>query len=144
MICVLDIDGRNVVGKQQNLITPNLASVFQRQLIRRHQLLVLQKVHNKGTRAREGVEYIHTLVRQALSELLLQKTIRCMQNVVHYFIRCVHNAHLLRGCLERHFEELLVKIANQLLSRGIGCHHGCASLHARIHVLKHLSVGSLA
>ena len=144
MIGIFNVDGRNVVGKQQNLVAPNLALVLHRQLAHGHQLLVLQQVHDERARAREGVEYVHALVRQALPELLLQQTVRGMQNIIHHLVGRVHDAHLLRGGFERYLEELLVKVADQLLPCGIGCHHGSAPPHARVHVLEHLGIGSLA
>ena len=70
VVRMFNVDGGNVVRKQQNLITKKLVRILARQLFSRNELLILQQVHHKGARARERIEDAHALIGQALPELL--------------------------------------------------------------------------
>ena len=70
MVRMLNVDGGDVISKQQNLVEIDFARVLVRQLFSRDELLILQQVYDEGARAGERIENTHALVGQAFAELL--------------------------------------------------------------------------
>ena len=127
---MLDVDGGDVVGEQEDLVAEDLASVLQGKLVVRHQLLVLDEVNHERAGSGEWVEDVHARVGERLAEFPVHEAVGGVEDVVDDLVRGVYDAHLLGRRLERLAEELLVELLDDLLPAPVGSHALGAQAHA--------------
>ena len=113
----LDVNRRNVVREQHNLIREQLAGVLALQVLGANQAQ-LQQAGDERTRAHEGLNNAHALIRERLAEGLPQSHIRRAEDIVHHRNRGKDNTQALRNTREGVLEELIVEILNHVLLRG--------------------------
>ena len=122
----LNVNGRNVVGQQDNFVGVNLVTIFVFQLFRGHQA----KLHQAGDerpRSGERVDDVNVFIPDALIKLLPQNIIHRTDNKIHHLHRGVDNPQPLGNTRESPLEEFVVQPHDQLLfGKRIGQPQGTA------------------
>ena len=88
---VLDVDGRDVIGKQDNFVGMKLVQIFPLKVLCFDQT-ALQQAGNEGSRPRKWIKDMNVFIRQSPAELLLQDIGNRMDDKVDDFNRCVNDA----------------------------------------------------
>ena len=110
----LDVNRRNVVREQHNLIREQLAGVLALQVFGANQAQ-LQQAGDERTRAHEGLNNAHALIRERLAEGFPQSHIRRAEDIIHHRNRGEDNTQTLRNAREGVLEELIVEVLNHVL-----------------------------
>lgn len=93
-----------------------LACVLVRECLGGHELGVAHKLGHVGTRARERVEDVDSLVAQPATKFPLERSIGGVEHVVHDLDGRVHDAELLARAGERLREKLVVQVLDEGLA----------------------------
>ncbi|QLH13790.1 Fic family protein [Paracoccus pantotrophus] len=116
----LDVDRGDVIGQQQDLIGVQFIAEFVLQLVGLDQAR-LQQARDEGAGAGEGGDDMDALGAEGLAELILQHVIDGADAEIDDLDGGVSNAQPVSGALEGHAEEVVAKLADQvLLGGGIG------------------------
>ena len=94
VVGVLDVDGHDVVRKQQDFVAVHLVAV----LVLQHVVgdeIALYEVRHERARPRERVQDVHTVISERLAELAPEHAVSLAQNVVDNLGGRVDHTHLL-------------------------------------------------
>ena len=139
VIGALDVDGRDVVGEQQDLVGVQLGRVLAGEVVGPHEPR-LEQAHDEGARAREGIEHVDALVGEARPEMAAQSVVGRAQDEVDDLHRRVDDAQRLGRLRQRLREEALVELGDDaLLAAGVVDALG-AELHVGVEALEGLGL----
>ena len=111
---VLDVDGRDVIGKQDNFVGMKLVQIFPLKVLCFDQT-ALQQARNEGSRPGEGIKDMNVFIRQSPAEFLLQNIGNRMDDKIDDFNRGVNDAELLNDLGEGRFKKFIIQLDNDLL-----------------------------
>ena len=137
---VFDVDRRNVVGQQHQLVGVDFVLVFAAHVGRADQA-ALEQARDKGAGAGEWVEDVHRLVAQALAEFLCEHVVDGTNDEVDHFDRRIDDAQLLDHFGEGGFEKLVVELDDDALLAGGVVDAGGSHAHRLVELLQGLVVG---
>ncbi len=118
-----DVDGRNVIGQQDQFIRVNLFFVLARQRMGLDEV-GLDQARNECTRSGKGIEDLHPLTVQISVKMLFEDFIDAVQDEIHDLDRGVNDTQSGHQFREGRLEKGVVEIANQIL-------FGCVTLGQR-------------
>ena len=113
---LLDVNGRDVIGKQHDLVGVQLLAVLPRQILVPDQP-GLQQPDQEDAGAGEGVQNVHARLAQRTAKLPRQDVIGAVEDEVDDFHRRIDDAEPIRILLEGRGEELLVELHQHALAR---------------------------
>ena len=114
MVGGFDVDGGDIVGKQDDFVGVDFAFVFFRQPVVRDDA-ALQQTGNEGTRAGKGVENMHAFVLQAAFEFMPQDVFHAFDDEIDDFDGRVNDAEPFCHAREGVAEEFVVKFHDDFL-----------------------------
>src|SRR5699024_5008806 len=100
----LDVDRRDVVRQQQDLVGVQLARVLAGQVLGLDQP-GLQQADDEGAGPGEGVQHVHALVTDGPAELVVEDVIDAAEDEVDDLYRGIDHAHRVGRGGERVLEE---------------------------------------
>ena len=113
---LFNVDGRDVVGEQDDLVGMKLSVVLPCEIGVQDQR-GLEQPDEEDAGAGERVEDMNALVAQASAELLAHYVVGAVHDEIHDFHRRVDDAEAVRILLEGRGEELLVELHQHVLAR---------------------------
>ena len=131
----LNINRRDVIRQQHNLIRVKLLMILPFQILRRNQT-ILQQPHHKSPRPRKRIENMHIIIRQTHPKLLTQRIIRTSHNKIHHLHRRIHNSQPFRHARKSILKKLIVKLNNNLLLTLSIINPTRSRLHTRIKLIQ--------
>ena len=115
MVCVFDINGRDIIRQKDDFVGVQFISVFARQGFRTDES-ALDHACDEGPRAGERIEHMHVLIRQRTSERSLQYIGHGAVDEIHDFHRCIHDAQLFHCQREGSAEKFVIQLDDDALS----------------------------
>ena len=121
MVHLLDVDRRDVVGEQHELVREDLAGVLAFQGFRRDDAQLQQARHERA-RPREGLDDGHARIPQALAECRAHRVVCAADDEVDDFDGREDDAQALTHARERLREEAIIERTHDLLLARQGVH----------------------
>ena len=115
MVCVFDINGRDIIRQKNDFVGVQFISVFARQGFRVDES-ALDHACDEGPRAGERIEHMHVLIRQRTSERGLQYIGHGAVDEIHDFHRRIHDAQLFHCQGEGSAEKFVIQLDDDALS----------------------------
>ena len=112
---IFDVDGGNVIRKQDNFVGVQFVQIFSLQVVGTNQARFNQ-ARDESARARERVDDVNVAVGQASVEMFAQDGVDGAQDKIDDFDGRVHDTELFGGLFERDFEETAVQVIDDSLT----------------------------